>query len=65
MQKFIVAEITKNWSQDHAPEELMCKTFEKIINQNLDRGYELHDWKYNTVAGDSMVETIIAVFKLI
>jgi hypothetical protein len=63
---FIVAEISKNWRNNSPPVDLLCQRFEKVINVNLERGYELQDWKLNVVAlDDSLNETIIAIFKKI
>lgn len=66
MDKFIVAEITKNWTNGTAIENLLSQKFEKVINVNAERGYKLTDWKFNTVVnGESLTETIIAIFELL
>lgn len=65
MSEFIVAEITKNW-EDGIPivDDLLSHRFEKVLNTNLNRGYELHDWKFSSVIHNGVLtETIIAVFK--
>ena len=70
--KFIVAEISKNWPATgfvYSPmlevAETLTGRFEQVINHNLERGYELHSWKYSQInASDgSLNETIIAIFK--
>lgn len=65
MNNFIVAEVSKSYRQlMSADSELLCQKFEKIINFNYKRGYDLHDWKMNTViSGEVHSETIIAVFR--
>ena len=64
-QKFIVAEITKNWSRETPVSNLLCEQFEKVINVNDERSYKLIDWKMMTAHhGDNLVETIIAIFEL-
>jgi len=65
MNRFIVAEITKNWYVDSAPTDLLSQRFEVVININADRGYKLIDWKLNvTPNGEALAETIIAIFEL-
>lgn len=70
MEQFIVAEITQNWEENVVPAKgrLISKQFEKVINQNLERGYILKDWKLNQVVSEQnkkivLTETIIAVFE--
>jgi hypothetical protein len=63
--RFIVAEITKNWSSETPISNLIGQQFEAVINTNDARGYKLIDWKINTVInGEVMTETIIAIFEL-
>lgn len=62
--KFIVAEVSKNWTQDTPVSNTISSQFEQVINVNWDRGYKLIDWKIKTVVtGDNLLETIIAVFE--
>jgi hypothetical protein len=64
MDRFIVAEVTKNWKADTPVADLIGQKFELVINTNADRGYKLIDWKYNTiVSGDILTELIIAIFE--
>lgn len=65
-QKYIVAEISKNWPTNPADPEILSKKFEKVINVNLERNYVLKDWKLSRFVTDSdggINETIIAVFE--
>jgi len=65
MNRFIVAEITKNWTPSTPAADLLSQRFEAVINVNLDRGYKLIDWKISTVTdGTIVIETIIAIFEL-
>jgi hypothetical protein len=65
MQKFIVAEITKNWDNQTPVNDLLCQRFETAININLERGYKLFDWKIMSVVNNNVLtETIIAIFEL-
>lgn len=65
-QKFIVAEITKNWKVSFPQTDLLCQRFELVINTNHERGYKLIDWKITTgIKDDVHTETIIAIFELI
>ncbi len=41
MEKFIVAEITKNWNTETPVKELISQKFELVINTNAARGYKL------------------------
>ena len=69
-QKFIVAEITKNWKEQiwgvpPPVSDLISKKFEKLIDVNYERGYDLQEWKFNQFAhNNTLTETIIAIFKL-
>lgn len=65
MNKFIVAEITKNWTKTTAVTDLLCQRFETAINHNAERGYKLIDWKITSTQNDTVLtETIIAIFEL-
>lgn len=65
MQKFIVAEITKNWDKQTPVSDLLSQKFEVVINTNSERGYKLIDWKITScVNNDILTETIIAIFEL-
>lgn len=64
MKKFIVAEVTKNWTSATPATNLISMQFEDIINKNAERGYLLVDWKMNVAArNDLLTETIIAIFE--
>jgi hypothetical protein len=64
MDRFIVAEITKNWTPSTPAVDLLSQRFETVINVNLERGYKLVDWKISTVTdGTVVIETIIAIFE--
>jgi hypothetical protein len=64
MQRFIVAEISKNWESHTPVNELMGQQFEAVINTNADRGYRLIDWKISSANyGNVYTETIIAIFE--
>jgi hypothetical protein len=64
---FIVAEVSKNWIDgvEALPTGPLCQQFERVININYQRGYELQsfqvDWRL--VSPIEMNETIIAVFR--
>lgn len=68
-QQFIVAEISKNWidglsvSGDARP---IGAVFEVVIGNNLANGYVLHQFQLHQMmtGPTSLMETIIAVFKL-
>lgn len=62
--KFIVAEVSKNWPDDADP-TILCQRFEHIINVNWHRGYKLHSYTLHQLitAPGHMNETIIAVFE--
>jgi hypothetical protein len=64
-QRFIVAEVSKNWPQEQP--KLLAELFEEIINVNWDRGYKLVSWKLHrfTPEPNQLNETIIAVFEQI
>lgn len=65
-QKFIVAEVTKNWTRESPVSDLLSQIFEGVINTNDSRGYKLIDWKITTVVNkDVLTETIFAIFELI
>lgn len=64
MNKFIVAEVTKNWTTGTMPVDLISQRFELVINANDERGYKLVDWKLNVSNdGSLLTETIIAIFE--
>ena len=61
----IVAEISRNWTQEnkHEIQHSVSRKFENVIEVNLQRGYKLDNWKFNTIVVEGeMNETIIAVF---
>lgn len=67
-ERFIVAEITKNWvdGAELTPRSgLLCQQFEQVINVNDTRGYRLMTFQVSQVAlrPDELCETIIAVFE--
>ena len=66
-QEFIVAEISKNWKngqEEMINSGLICQQFERVINVNFKRGYELHSFQlHRTFVGEAFNETIIAVFQ--
>ena len=64
--RFIVAEISKNWPE--APGDnsrILSQRFEAVIAHNLERGYILHSFQFHQLMTDasSMNETIVAVFE--
>lgn len=64
--KFIVAEVSKSWTRETPCTDILCQRFEKVINVNYDRGYQLKEWKIVSTANvDIITETIIAIFELI
>jgi hypothetical protein len=68
-QRFIVAEISKNWVQgpngEYPEQPPLRLQFQKIIANNLERGYLLHSFTLHRLlcAPNQMNETIIAVFE--
>lgn len=65
MDKFIVAEITRNWGGESELGPLISQKFEMVISINTKRGYKLIDWKFTTtLMGEVLTETIIAIFEL-
>lgn len=71
--RFIVAELSKTWSECQEDQRHVRELFEECIAFNLARGYRLHSWSYGTCAYnvhnlDGIVavvqETIVAVFEL-
>jgi hypothetical protein len=61
---FIVAEVSKNWTPDTPPADLLSNRFEMIINVNKQRGYKLIDWKIDRIVIEGCLnETIIAIFE--
>jgi len=66
MDKYIVAEVTKNWTLETQVDNLLSNRFETVININHARGYKLIDWKLGqTVMSEVFTETIIAIFEKI
>jgi hypothetical protein len=68
MNRFIVAEISKNWvdGEPFLPEtQLIANQFELVIQRNLERGYKLHSFVLQRllVSPTEMNETIVAVFE--
>ena len=66
--RFIVAEISKNWIAGSSPSPLLlAQQFEVVINRNWHRGYRLRSFELHrlSIGPDSMNETIIAVFERI
>ncbi len=65
MSRFIVAEITKNWTQDTPVADLLSQRFEEVININEERGYRLSDWRITSTSNEGLfTETIIAIFEI-
>jgi predicted GNAT superfamily acetyltransferase len=65
MDKFIVAELSKNWGQGEPATKTIGQQFEKAINTNFQRGYNLKEWKINSNSQNGIfTETIIAIFEL-
>jgi hypothetical protein len=65
-EKFIVAEVTKNWPSGTPVNNLLSQQFETVINVNVQRGYKLIDWKINVSSHpDLLTETIIAIFEFL
>ncbi len=65
VKKYIVAEVTKNWTSKSNDSNIISQKFEEVIQVNLERGYVLQDWKFTTVVfpqTQAITETIIAVF---
>jgi len=65
---FIVAEVSKNWFNgvEATPGTgLLAEQFERVINVNAARGYQLHSFQVHRlmVRPDELNETIIAVFE--
>ena len=67
MDRFIVAEVSKNWVRDKAVVDtpLLSQQFEGVVNRNHKRGYRLHSFSLHRLANgiDELNETIIAVFE--
>jgi len=66
-ERFIVAEVSKNWinGQEVKPNGPIAKLFEAVININAKRGYRLLSFELHRMMPrpDEMNETIIAVFE--
>jgi hypothetical protein len=66
--RFIVAEISKNWINGTSPSPLLlAQQFEAAINHNFQRGYRLLSFELHRISPrpDEINETIIAVFERI
>jgi hypothetical protein len=64
-EKFIVAEITKNWTIESGVTNLISQQLERVINTNDARGYKLIHWLITSAAINGVLtETIIAIFEL-
>ena len=63
-QKRIVAEVSRGWSAaDGKVEPTIAQLFEKVIDVNLERGFYLESWTFQSAPmPDQLIETIIAVF---
>lgn len=62
--KFIVAEVSKTWTNETPGDNLLANKFEQVINVNHDRGYILKDWKaFSSFNDTQLTETIIAIFE--
>jgi hypothetical protein len=80
-ERFIVAELSKNWPEDQADLEcwnfgqpnnnglrrFLAQRFEDVLNHNAARGYKLVDWKFDRSWSRNglLNETIIAIFELV
>lgn len=49
-RRFIVAEISKTWSECQEDQRHVREPFEECIEFNLARGYRLHSWSYGAAA---------------
>lgn len=66
MDKFIVAEISKSWTDPTSIKEILSQKFEQVINVNYNRGYKITDWKISSIIHEGVLtETIIAIFERI
>lgn len=70
MERFIVAEISKNWPEQYTEPgmpRLLAQRFEAVLNRNAARGYHLVDWRLDRLLNPSdasqLNETIIAIFE--
>jgi len=70
---FIVAEVSCTWVNGRCQEGAgrhLSTDFERVLNANLERGYVLHSWRFNSSTTlnsnrePALIETIIAVFQL-
>jgi hypothetical protein len=74
--RFIVSECALTWPrnpptrEDELDPPAISKWFERTLNHNAQRGYELVDWKVNRIYHPSpqdgspcISETILAIFK--
>ncbi len=67
MDRFIVAEVSKNWPDPDAQPDVLAMRFEIIVNSNWERGYRLISFTLSQVVArpGQLNETIIAVFERI
>lgn len=66
--RFIVAEVSKIWGSSSPPVDTLATRFDRVIEVNRARGYELHSWKLTSVVTGPVedpiiTETIVAVFE--
>lgn len=64
--RFIVAEVSKTWTDPTNTTDVISKQFEAVINTNNKRGYTLKDWRLHSFHNmyGNYTETIIAIFEL-
>lgn len=63
-KEFIVGEVTKNYRPGETVTEYISEKFEEIIEENLQRGYELHSFSHSSVLGAyEQQKSIVAVFR--
>jgi len=70
MTQFIVAEVSKNWidgGEATPGTGLLAEQFERIIELNRRRGYQLHSFQMHRMffTPGTLNETVIAVFEKI
>lgn len=67
MNRFIVAEISKNWidGQPACRGPFINELFEQVIEVNRQRGYRLHSFQLHRIMQSprTMNETVLAVFE--
>jgi len=64
-QRWIVAEVSKNWPEEGFAGQTLGQLFELVIERNHQRGYRLHSWKLDRWSPEpgKLNECIIAVFE--